>query len=76
VYNNGQICETWHLSIGYSVLGNVFVSEYIFNVVSGSFKSFVARHAISSTITSIHRESQTVEKKLEMDGNLVRMEIL
>jgi len=71
-----EICETWHLSIGYGALGNVFVSEYIFVVASGSFKFFVARHGISSTITSIHRESQTVEKKLGMHGNLVRMEIL
>lgn len=52
------------MSIGCSALGNAFPPS-IFPVyeISGSLKSFVARHGINGTIASMCRENQTVEKK-------------
>jgi len=63
--------------IGYSALDNVsFPGTSRVYKASGSLKSFVARHGISGTITSTCRESQVTGKKLRMQGNSVRMEIL
>lgn len=62
-----DICETWYLSIRRGALNNVFVPGYTIvpaygSEASGSPKSSVGRHGISSTITSMCRESEAWKK--------------